>query len=273
MANLLDITATTLLGEALEPRPLVARATGRNTNSYYYKTGRLPFFLFSPENGLFVAFPLAPTSISFSKSPKYEDIVIPGYHTSIPIYSGSDARTIQFEAFFDRTQSSVDAGLILIHSPGIGCLDILASIDQLIYPGNTPRSSKSYTGTQLLNEAGTSLVKGGIEKAAAFYKKLKTGAKFGKGTNIFYANPTVYLVAGTRYWKCLLKDAPITELRHNKLYVPTHISINFTFTVLEDGAYYQQEYEERYKYGEVGSLGSRLNIVTEILNTVLPVPI
>ncbi len=287
MANFVSANTAIALGELLEPTRLLSFVQSVNPKlinqspydiitEYIYRTPRLPVFIWSKDINTLINIPIAPETITFSKTVTYDSIKIPGYHTSIPIYQGAEAKHITFSVIFDRSANSSfsdnGTGQILTYIPGYGCLDVIASLEKLILPMNSsrkppeqirvdtltkdissaafmykisdypdPQTTEFYAETKRkvysLDEAGVA-----AQSNTVFNRETNTVSKIPVARQYkFYPNPVCYFFAGIRYWKCYANFNSIEEIRYNKLMIPTHIKVSFDLTVLEEDSYYRSD--------------------------------
>jgi len=326
MANLFNTTTSIALGEILEPTRLMSliqttnlrvfgARSGDIIKEFVYRTPRLPIFLWAKDIKTFINFPIAPEAINISKKPRFEKISIPGYHTSVPIYSGMEEKTISFEAYFDRSANSAftdnGTGQILTHIPGYGCLDVIASFESLIYPMDKPRGSQTSvkisdvfsgaaeafldvtrargysdpndTDFYVSVSSDTSVV--GAASNAASQVNVLTQQRLQKVITDynFYPNPVCYFFAGARFWKCIMQDLSITEVRYNKMYIPTHIKVSVNLFVLEEDSvfkegpsadvirsdgFYTMEKQQRDFFATTGTKMSIADQISYVISTV-----
>ena len=274
MASLLGLANNVLVGESLNMINNIANNTN-NTSRDMHRVPRLPVFLYAPALRLVINLPFAPKQLRFEKKPNYEYIKIPGYHTEIPIYTGAGLKKISFEAKFEHSRGSAlnygGSGQILMYLPSIGVIDLIAQIEQFIYP---PKENLRNSATDNLDGIGVYKALAGVGGVWSsvvtsnfnLAKKALKNPDTSGADKFFYAPPVCYFVFGLRYWKCLIESADYIESNYNRLMIPTHLETTFTLTILEDGKFFNAETNERDVLSAYGSTTGVLDIALNVIS-------
>lgn len=148
---------------------------------------------------LVLRFQWNPVGMTESKSAKYTDLEIGGYHAPVQIYSSGGAHTYRFSLLFDATPDSVDLNVLRVDTVLVGVQPAVQTLMSFVYPETKSLLSFSESG--------------------------------------FGEPPVCYFGMGPRVLRGFIKTVDVDTQLLNVLLVPVRVSCRVEFVESEDGTY------------------------------------